>query len=262
MLVVMDRRGAGERGPPRIYADGDGAKQNGVNQLSTRLGANQDTSLPFVGDNVPEIIELLSGGVVTRRLRLIKDQVGTVELVTDVSTGEIVQRLEHDEFGRVLSDSNPGLQPFGFAGGLYDLETRLVRFGARDYDPAIGRWTARDPVRNASGANWYVFANGAPTAAADATGLKPRKPSRWDVFGVICDIVTLGNCPIPGFLDLIWDPFDWSQYEKANEIYNACVRIQADGYRCCQDSAWSMPYACSVGFCDPQSQSCNYQCEQ
>jgi RHS repeat-associated protein len=200
MLVVMDRRGAGERGPPRIYADGDGAKQNGVNQLSTRLGANQDTSLPFVGDNVPEIIELLSGGVVTRRLRLIKDQVGTVELVTDVSTGEIVQRLEHDEFGRVLSDSNPGLQPFGFAGGLYDLETRLVRFGARDYDPAIGRWTARDPVRNASGANWYVFANGAPTAAADATGLKPRKPSRWDVFGVICDIVTLGNCPIPGFL--------------------------------------------------------------
>lgn len=59
MLVVMDRRGAGERGPPRIYADGDGAKQNGVNQLSTRLGANQDTSLPFVGENLPEVIELL-----------------------------------------------------------------------------------------------------------------------------------------------------------------------------------------------------------
>jgi uncharacterized protein YidB (DUF937 family) len=30
-----------------------------VNQLSTRLGANQDTSLPFVGENVPEVIELL-----------------------------------------------------------------------------------------------------------------------------------------------------------------------------------------------------------
>jgi RHS repeat-associated protein len=171
MLVVMDRRGAGERGPPRIYADGDGAKQNGVNQLSTRLGANQDTSLPFVGDNVPELIELLSGGVVTQRLRLIKDQVGTIELVTDASTGEIVQRLEHDEFGRVLSDSNPGLQPFGFAGGLYDAETGLVRFGARDYDPSIGRWTSDDSIRFKDGVNQYAYVEGDPINHIDPLGL-------------------------------------------------------------------------------------------
>jgi RHS repeat-associated protein len=35
---------------------------------------------------------------------------------------------------------------FGFAGGLYDTATRLVRFGHRDYDPTIGRWTAKDPI--------------------------------------------------------------------------------------------------------------------
>ena len=39
----------------------------------------------------------------------------------------------------VSSDSNPGFQSFGCAGGLYDGETGLVRFGARDYDPSIGR---------------------------------------------------------------------------------------------------------------------------
>jgi hypothetical protein len=30
------------------------------------------------------------------------------------------------------NDTAPGLQPFGFAGGLYDSDTGLVRFGARD----------------------------------------------------------------------------------------------------------------------------------
>jgi RHS repeat-associated protein len=48
-------------------------------------------------------------------------------------------------------DSNPGFQPFGFAGGLYDRDTGLVRFGARDYDAETGRWTARDPILFAGG---------------------------------------------------------------------------------------------------------------
>ena len=44
------------------------------------------------------------------------------------------QRLDYDPYGVVLTDTNPGFQPFGFAGGLYDPDTGLVRFGARDYD--------------------------------------------------------------------------------------------------------------------------------
>ena len=34
--------------------------------------------------------------------------------------------------GNITSDTNPGFQPFGFAGGLYDTDTGLTRFGARD----------------------------------------------------------------------------------------------------------------------------------
>ncbi|MFP3960574.1 MAG: RHS repeat-associated core domain-containing protein [Spirochaetaceae bacterium] len=56
------------------------------------------------------------------------------------------QELTYDVFGRVLSDTAPGFQPFGFAGGLYDSDTGLLRFGARDYDPIVGRWTAKDPI--------------------------------------------------------------------------------------------------------------------
>jgi RHS repeat-associated protein len=54
--------------------------------------------------------------------------------------------MNYDEFGNVTSDTNPGFQPFGFAGGLYDRDTGLIRFGARDYDPMTGRWTAKDPL--------------------------------------------------------------------------------------------------------------------
>src|SRR5690606_26004593 len=71
-----------------IYSDGDGARQNGVEQLATRLGANQDTSLPFSGSNVPEAIELLdASGAVTQTLVLSTNQVGSVQLVADASSG-------------------------------------------------------------------------------------------------------------------------------------------------------------------------------
>ena len=59
-------------------------------------------------------------------------------LVIDTATGTIAQRMDYDEFGNVTTDTNPGFQPFGFAGGIYDRDTGLVRFGARDYDPATG----------------------------------------------------------------------------------------------------------------------------
>jgi RHS repeat-associated protein len=61
-------------------------------------------------------------------------------------TGEIVQELDYDDWGRVIKDTNPGFQPFGFAGGLYDPDTGLVHFGARDYDPVTGRWKSKDPI--------------------------------------------------------------------------------------------------------------------
>ncbi len=47
--------------------------------------------------------------------------------------------MDYDDWGRVINDTNLGFQPFGFAGGLYDRDTGLVRFGARDYDPETGR---------------------------------------------------------------------------------------------------------------------------
>lgn len=72
----------------------------------------------------------------------------------------LTKKNKVDEFGNVITDANPGFQPFGFADGLYDRDTGLVRFGARDYDPEIGRWTAKDPILFDSGdTNLHCNAN-------------------------------------------------------------------------------------------------------
>jgi RHS repeat-associated protein len=83
----------------------------------------------------------------------------------------VVQRMDYDEFGNVLQDTNPRFQPFGFAGGLYDPDTQLVRFGARDYDARTGRWTAKDPILFEGGtASLYAYCNSDPINFADRTG--------------------------------------------------------------------------------------------
>ena len=102
----------------------------------------------------------------------VTDHLGSVRQVINAATGEEVQRLGYDAFGQVLEDTNPGLQPFGFAGGLYDPETSLVRFGARDYDASVGRWTAKDPISFAGGdTNLYGYVGQDPVNLIDPSGL-------------------------------------------------------------------------------------------
>jgi RHS repeat-associated protein len=106
-----------------------------------------------------------------RIYRIIHDHLGSPRLVVDVETGEIAQRLDYDVHGRVLVDANPDFQPFGFAGGLHDVDTGLVRFGARDYDPELARWTAKDPSGFAGGdTNLYAYAYGDPVNLIDPNG--------------------------------------------------------------------------------------------
>jgi RHS repeat-associated protein len=83
----------------------------------------------------------------------------------------VAERVDYDEFGSPLSDSAPGFQPFGFAGGLRDLDTGLVRFGARDYDSAVGRWTNKDPILFRGGLQLYGYCGSDPVNCIDPYGL-------------------------------------------------------------------------------------------
>jgi RHS repeat-associated protein len=108
----------------------------------------------------------------------VTDQVGSVRLVVRIDDGEIVQRIDYDEFGVVFADSAPGFQPFGFAHGLYDADTGLVRFGARDYDAETGRWTTKEPLGFAGSFNFYSYCHNDPVNYIDRTGLQPETPGQ------------------------------------------------------------------------------------
>jgi hypothetical protein len=49
----------------------------------------------------------------------------------------------------------------------------LVRFGVRDYDASVGRWTSKDPLLFAGGqSNLYVYVNGDPINHYDVSGMQ------------------------------------------------------------------------------------------
>ncbi|MFN7963318.1 MAG: RHS repeat-associated core domain-containing protein [Thermoanaerobaculia bacterium] len=139
----------------RIVAELDGA------------GALVSTFVYAAKAHVPSY--LVKGGVT---YRLVTDHLGSGRLVVNATTGEIAQQLEYSAFGRLLFDSNPGFQPFTFAGGLYDRHTGLVRFGARDYDPETGRWTAKDLIGFGGGdSNLYGYCLTDPVNLNEPSGL-------------------------------------------------------------------------------------------
>jgi RHS repeat-associated protein len=166
------------------------AVQGFLYQDSYRIAAELDGAGSVVSrfvygarGNVPEY--MLKDG---QTYRILSDPVGSVRLVVNTATGQVAQRMDYDAWGNVIQDTSPGFQPFGFAGGLYDRDTGLVRFGLRDYDPAAGRWTTKDPLGFSAGdSNLYAYAANDPLNRIDPTGLEdgaspsPCQPEEtWD----------------------------------------------------------------------------------
>jgi RHS repeat-associated protein len=138
---------------------------------------------------------------------IISDNLGSPRLVVNTATAQVVQRMDYDEFGNVLTDTNPGFQPFGFAGGIYDRDTGLVRFGARDYDSLTGRWTSKDPLLFGGGStNLYAYIDNDPINRVDPSGL--------DGYDIV-KIVT--SSPFSLILDISLDVTKKSE-EETNEL--------------------------------------------
>jgi RHS repeat-associated protein len=123
--------------------------------------------------------------------RIFSDHLGSPRVIVHAQTGVVVQRMDFHAFGETIQDSNPGWQPFGFAGGLYDPDTGLIRFGARDYDPQAGRWTTKDPILfRGRQTNIYSYSAADPVNFSDPSGLVPVDVV-LDVVYILQDAYTL-----------------------------------------------------------------------
>lgn len=159
----------------RVAKRVNGTQQTGYlydgGQIVAQLnGSNQIVSQFVYATGATSPDYMVNGGVT---YRIITDQLGSPRLVVNAATGAVAEQMNYDEFGNVLLDSDAGFQPFGFAGGLKDPDTGFVRFGARDYNPTVGRWTAKDPIQFGGGdSNLYGYVLQDPVNLIDSTGLQ------------------------------------------------------------------------------------------
>jgi len=112
--------------------------------------------------------------------RPICDFRGNVLALLDES-GDIVESYRYDGFGRMgvfdgtgeeLTSGTAVGNPFGFACKRYDPTTALFHFGARWYDPALGRFISPDPLGFVDGPNPYAYCAGDPVNFVDPWGLR------------------------------------------------------------------------------------------
>ncbi len=104
-----------------------------------------------------------------REYYYLNDHLGSTRAVTD-SAGNIVVRMSYEPFG-MLKDSSGSVasEAYRYTGKPYDDPIGLYYYGARFYDPSIGRFITQDPAQD--GVNWYVYCSNNPIAYIDPTGM-------------------------------------------------------------------------------------------
>ena len=140
------------------------ADLNGSNALVTRR--------LFLNAVDAVIARISSGGTVAWYLT---DRLGSVRAIVD-STGAIIDQINYDGFGNIISESNPSESDrYLWTGREYDRVTGLQFNRARYYDPMTGRWITPDPSGIAAGdTNLYRYVKNDPTNETDPSGKQPR----------------------------------------------------------------------------------------
>ncbi|WP_406490644.1 hypothetical protein OHB06_01065 [Streptomyces sp. NBC_01604] len=107
---------------------------------------------------------------------MVDDHHGTASMTVDATTQAITRRYTKP-FGEARG-ATPSIWPDdkGFLGKPADAETGLTHIGAREYDPATGRFLSVDPAlapEDHESLNGYAYANNTPVTKSDPTGLRP-----------------------------------------------------------------------------------------
>lgn len=127
----------------------------------------------------PTMVKTAKDGVISTSY-LMGDQNGTATTAVDGTTSAVTRR-KFTPYGEVRGAA-PSVWPGkkGFVGGDVDESTGLVHLGAREYDPATGRFISVDPIvdyNDPKQQNPYVYANNSPVTFSDPSGLSIAPPT-------------------------------------------------------------------------------------
>ena len=97
------------------------------------------------------------------------DALGSVIALTDAAQAKAAT-YTYDSWGvGTAIGTAAAANPFRYAGGYKDNTSNLTKFGARYYDPKIGRFTQPDPSGQED--NTYLYAGANPINNTDSSGL-------------------------------------------------------------------------------------------
>jgi len=99
---------------------------------------------------------------------VINDQLGSASVITDEEGNELA-RYKYSPFGNLIKSKGEIEESYRFTGKEFDKLTGLYYYGARYYNPTIGRFISEDPVKE--GWNWYVYTSNNPLRYVDSNGL-------------------------------------------------------------------------------------------
>lgn len=171
-------------------------------RLAAILDANKQVKIKYIYAPDSRVASLMiKDGIMYKIVH--EPGLGSVRYVFNMQTKEVVQEIEYDEQGNIMKNTNPEFQPLGYGGGLYDADTKLIRFGARDYDPTIGRWTTKDPIGFSGGdTNLYAYAGNDPMSKVDPEG------QRY--------VITIPSRPPPPLIQPVGPPSDVGPFEPSD----------------------------------------------
>jgi len=107
-----------------------------------------------------------------------RDHLGSIRELTDIK-GNVRARYTYDPYGRRTKLAGDVDVDFGFTGLFWANEASLYLARFRAYDPELGRWLSRDPLRNAEqreGPNLYAYVSNNPVNNIDPLGLQVSIP--------------------------------------------------------------------------------------
>jgi RHS repeat-associated protein len=117
------------------------------------------------------------GGVVSQKLgtitywyHFVHNGTGNVSHLTD-SAGSVAQKYNFEAFGNVVAKTGSLVNSRLFQTKEANAKSGLIYFGARWYNPTLGRWLSPDPLGIVDGPNIYAYLNNDPVNKTDPWGL-------------------------------------------------------------------------------------------
>jgi len=152
----------------------------------------------YTGSDRSITVEHLRGGGDSPEVRNVyychSDHLGSSNIITD-GTGAQVQHVEYQPYGKVTQNEGDYDSPYKFTGKELDT-TGLYYYGARYYDPEIGRFISADPTiqrpYDPQDLNRYTYCRNNPLRYTDPTGYSWLSKIVGAIVGIIVGVAS-GN---------------------------------------------------------------------